>query len=80
MTGRMARLVIDEAHLHSIVVHATFVGGGGPSRFCTPGRGGRRVVSLGGSGNRRGWGERYCWLWPEANPHRAQVMVWSRPS
>ena len=32
----------------------------------------------GGAGNRRGWGERYCWLWPEANPHRAQVMVWSR--
>lgn len=32
----------------------------------------------GGSGNRRGWGERYCWLRPEATPHRAQVMVWTR--
>lgn len=32
----------------------------------------------GGSGNRRGWGERYCWLRLDATPPRAQVMVWSR--
>lgn len=30
------------------------------------------------SPNRRGWGEMYCWLGPESDPSRAQVMVWSR--
>jgi hypothetical protein len=28
--------------------------------------------------NRRGWGERYCWLSLDVNPPEAQVMVWSR--
>lgn len=37
-----------------------------------------RSCRWGGSGNRPGWGERFCWLWPEAKPYRAQVMVWTR--
>jgi hypothetical protein len=32
----------------------------------------------GSSSNRRGWGEKYCWLLLDGHPPNAEVMIWSQ--